>query len=668
MDKPDFNDALYKIESEPLSWKHIKVMLISGSSFFTDAYDLFVIGVVLLMIIPIFNLTPAESGIVASAALFGAVVGPLIFGYIGDRFGRVFSYWTTVLILVIGAIGSAFSFSAIELTIWRFILGIGIGGDYPLTSTIMAEYANRKDRGKLIASVFSMQGFGIMVGVGLAFLLLFLGISPEIAWRILVGAGAIPPILTLNARRKLYETPRFVLFKKGTEVDLSTRNLDYQKSDIGKETYTLLPINFTKSIGTKWKLLFGASIAWFLLDVSYYGTGIFTPYLASLFGFKGLYAAVEASAITVILTAVPGYLVAVALIDKQGRKSMQAIGFLVMSIAFGILYFFGNQILNFSPYVFFLIYGLTFFFTNYGPNTTTYVYPVELFPTPYRARAHGIASMSGKLGAAISVLLFPFLISYMGKFGVIGLLAFVALLGSIITFLLLPETKQKFLTETSGESELILITSTLSNEFTELSNHMIASSKTLRDELMNEKINSFELFQKIKLEEHNADQNVHKIMDYIANTKISSIMYLDISHLARRLDDIIDTIEAVAARFYIYDLSYADKFMKEFSNYIVQCTVLVDKSLSELKNLLAIKSVPERINALYKEATNIENLADDLLRTSLKELMKLKDAVTIIKLKEVYEDLEAVTDGCVDVLDIVSDIALRFMYEIKGLF
>jgi len=189
MDKPDFNDALYKIESEPLSWKHIKVMLISGSSFFTDAYDLFVIGVVLLMIIPIFNLTPAESGIVASAALFGAVVGPLIFGYIGDRFGRVFSYWTTVLILVIGAIGSAFSFSAIELTIWRFILGIGIGGDYPLTSTIMAEYANRKDRGKLIASVFSMQGFGIMVGVGLAFLLLFLDISPEIAWRILVGAA-----------------------------------------------------------------------------------------------------------------------------------------------------------------------------------------------------------------------------------------------------------------------------------------------------------------------------------------------------------------------------------------------------------------------------------------------------------------------------------------------
>lgn len=665
MSRLDSHDVLYKIESEQLSWKHIRVMLISGASFFTDAYDLFVIGVVLLMIIPIFNLSAAESGIVASTALFGAVIGPLIFGYIGDKFGRVFSYWTTVLILVIGAIGSAISFSAIELAIWRFILGIGIGGDYPLTSTIVGEYANRKDRGKLIASTFAMQGFGIMAGVGLAFLLLYLGIPADIAWRILVGAGAIPPILTLNARRKLYETPRFSLFKGDSSGNI-TKDLEYQNLKSSVESYTLMPIDFSKFIEKRWKLLVGASLTWFLLDVSFYGTGIFTPYLASLFGFTGLYSSVEASAITIILTAVPGYWVAVALIDKQGRKSMQAIGFLIMSICFGILYFFGNQILNFSLYIFFLIYGLTFFFTNYGPNTTTYVYPVELFPTPYRARAHGIASMSGKLGAAISVLLFPLLINLMGKFGVIGLLALVSLLGSIITFLFLPETKQKFLTETSGENELILITSTLSNEFTELSSHMIASAKILKDSLSNERIDSFTLFNKIKMEEHEADQNVHKIMDYIANTKISSIMYLDISHLARRLDDVIDTIEAVAARFYIYDLSYADNFMKEFGNHIMQCTLLVDKSLNELKNLLGMKSSLERINALYKEATNIENLADDLLRTSLKELMKYKDAVAIIKFKEIYEDLEAVTDRCVDVLDIVNDITLRFMYELKS--
>jgi Sugar (and other) transporter. len=111
-------DILDKLESAHLSWQHIKVMLISGASFFTDAYDLFVIGVVLLMIIPIFNLDSTLAGLVASSALFGAVIGPIIFGYIGDKFGRVFSYWTTVLILVIGALGSAFSFSVLELIAW----------------------------------------------------------------------------------------------------------------------------------------------------------------------------------------------------------------------------------------------------------------------------------------------------------------------------------------------------------------------------------------------------------------------------------------------------------------------------------------------------------------------------------------------------------------------
>ena len=186
-----------------------------------------------------------------------------------------------------------------------FILGIGIGGDYPLTSTIVGEYANRKDRGKLIASTFAMQGFGIMAGVGLAFLLLSLGITSDIAWRILLGAGAIPPILTLNARRKLYETPRFNIMKGDKKFN----------SDI--EHYTLLPVGFKYYAEKKWKIILGTSLTWFLLDVSFYGTGIFTPYLASLFGFSGLFASVKASALTIILTAVPGYWVAVALIDRR---------------------------------------------------------------------------------------------------------------------------------------------------------------------------------------------------------------------------------------------------------------------------------------------------------------------------------------------------------------
>jgi len=107
--------------------------------------------------------------------------------------------------------------------------------------------------------------------------------------------------------------------------------------------------------------------------------------------------------------------------------------------------------------------------------------------------------------------------------------------------------------------------------------------------------------------------------------------------------------------------------MKELSNHIFNCVIIVDKSLSELNNLLARKSGQDRIMALYKEATNIENMADDLLRISLRDLMKISDPIKIIKFKEIYEDLETITDRCVDVLDIISDITLRFIYSLKSL-
>ncbi|MCL5008453.1 MAG: MFS transporter, partial [Candidatus Marsarchaeota archaeon] len=98
----DFS-SINKLEGERFSKSHIRIMLIAGMGFFTDAYDLFIIGIVLLMIKPIFNLSATQIGLVASAALFGAVIGPVIFGSIGDRFGRRPVYWITIVILIIGA-------------------------------------------------------------------------------------------------------------------------------------------------------------------------------------------------------------------------------------------------------------------------------------------------------------------------------------------------------------------------------------------------------------------------------------------------------------------------------------------------------------------------------------------------------------------------------------
>ena len=570
--------AIRKTEGESFSRKHVRVMLVAGMSFFTDAYDLFIIGIVLIMIKPIFGLSAAQIGLVASAALFGAVIGPVIFGVIGDKFGRKSAYWLTVTILIIGALGSATSLDYIQLVIWRFVLGIGIGGDYPLSATIVAEYSNKKDRGKMIASTFAMQGFGLVAGVGIGFLLLSTGLSVSIIWRLLLAFGAIPTLLILKQRTKILETPWFNLMKGSTSYAKTTdssapRKALFHASSIPSRRPPA--ISFRRFIKTKWQIVLGTSLTWFLMDISYYGTAIFTPYLAMLFGFSGIFASTQISALILILAAVPGYWVAVALIDKQGRKSMQVIGFLAMGLCFMLLFLSGNALLTGSMVSFFAIYGLSFFFTNYGPNTTTYVYPTELYPTSLRARGHGIAAMSGKLGAALSALFFPVLLIQIGKFNLIGILGALAFTGAVLTMLLLPETKKRSLLETSAEGELSIITADLHNEFDSLLSNIYDTSFMLKNMLNSAGINSDKCFKTAKQNEHAADTNVRNIINYVSETRVNTRIYTDISHLARRLDDIIDGEKTLASRLYVYKINKPDGFMANFSAINMECVALV---------------------------------------------------------------------------------------------
>jgi len=654
--------ASEELENMPMTLSHIKVMLISGVSFFTDAYDLFVIGVILIILRPILSLSTFQLGMLASAALFGAVIGPLIFGTIGDKIGRKYAYWITMLILIIGALGSATSSGFVSLFLWRLFLGIGIGGDYPLSSTIVAEYANKNDRGKLISSTFAMQGFGIIAGIGLAFLLLFTNVPVGITWRLLLAFGAVPALLIIYARTKLSETPLYNISRgKIGEASSTITDLKYGKLQAASSTEAAVKhrtISFSEFLKRRWQVVLGTSLTWFLMDISYYGTSIFTPYMTTLIGFKGVFAPTAASAMLLLFSAVPGYWLAVALIDKEGRKPMQSIGFLAMGAAFVALALFGKSLLNGDMLLFFIIYGITFLFTNYGPNTTTYVYPVELYPTNLRARGHGIAALSGKLGAAISALFFPLLIVSIGKFGLLFLLGIIAFIGLAATVLLLPETKQKSLLETSKEMELVMVGEILYKEFESMATHIKKVSELLDLEMHDSKLYK-STFKKIKAEEHSADLDVKQIMYYLTNVKSNTLLYIDISHLAARLDDIIDIIEAAAARISIYNVPPTPN-MRGFSLTIKKSAVLVGEGIEFLNLLLQNQVKIAEVSELYRRVSAQENKGDEILRNSLAEIMKLNDTKEVIKYKEIYDLLEMVTDKCVDVIDVISDIALRY--------
>ena len=227
-----------EMDNAGISKEHWKIMFISGMGFFTDAYDLFIIGVVMALLKPMWHVGKVEEGLVDSTALLAAAIGALLFGRVADMVGRKRIYGVEVLVLAAGAIACAFSPNIWWLIGFRFILGIGIGGDYPVSSTIMSEYAGKAHRGLLVTLVFAMQAAGLIVGPLLAAGMLATSISHDIIWRILVSAGAIPALAVYWSRRHLKETPRFLKaagheedeagkLKKASHFDKKTHSVSF---------------------------------------------------------------------------------------------------------------------------------------------------------------------------------------------------------------------------------------------------------------------------------------------------------------------------------------------------------------------------------------------------------------------------------------------------------
>lgn len=440
---------------------HWKIMFISGMGFFTDAYDLFIIGVALTLLKPIWHLSPFEVSVLGSTSLLAAAVGATFFGRVADVLGRKRIYGFEVLVLAAGAIASAFSPSIWWLVVFRFILGVGIGGDYPVSATIMSEYAGTKVRGMLISLVFAMQGVGLIVGPLVAMALIAAGVSHDLAWRIMLALGAIPALSVFYMRRKLNETPRFAALagamhdaQRAADRALGVHDdpaLDEGPKREGRHMLEELKVYLKDRVMLRW--LIGASLAWFLLDVAYYGNTLSSPLVVHAINPHA--SLLTNTAITLAIFAVaafPGYLIAAITIDRLGRKVIQGFGFLLMGLAFAAMALLPGGAQAVVPFI--LLYGISYFFAEFGPNTTTFVYPAEIFPARIRTTSHGITATSGKIGAFIGTFAFPLLMAHYGLPGAMGTVAAVAILGLLVTWWLLPEPKGESLEEISRDDLL----------------------------------------------------------------------------------------------------------------------------------------------------------------------------------------------------------------------
>ncbi|XP_073272460.1 low affinity inorganic phosphate transporter 3-like [Primulina huaijiensis] len=494
---------------------HFKAIVIAGMGFFTDAYDLFIISLVSKLLGRIYYtkpgapkpgiLPPGVSAAVTGVALVGTLCGQLFFGWLGDKMGRKKVYGITLVLMVACSLASGLSFGSTPkgvlttLCFFRFWLGFGVGGDYPLSATIMSEYANKKTRGAFIAAVFAMQGIGILFSgvvslvVSAAFDHKFNSPSyqsdpaastppqADYLWRIVLMVGAIPAALTYYWRMKMPETARYTALvaknaklaaqdmRKVLNAEIEAEEEIVQRISLKESNnFGLFSKEFVRRHGIH---LFGTTSTWFLLDIAFYSQNLFQKDVLSDIGWipkaetmsavGEVFRIAKAQTLIALCGTVPGYWFTVAFIDSMGRFAIQMMGFFFMTVfmfAIGIPYSHWRT----HRVGFVVMYGLTFFFANFGPNATTFVVPAEIFPARLRSTCHGISAAAGKAGAIIGAFGFLYAAQdphapspgYPPGIGVkksLIILGVINALGMLCTFAV-PEAKGRSLEEASKEN------------------------------------------------------------------------------------------------------------------------------------------------------------------------------------------------------------------------
>nr|OQO21923.1 Repressible high-affinity phosphate permease [Rachicladosporium sp. CCFEE 5018] len=510
--------ALAEIDKAPFGWYHVRAIVVAGIGFFTDAYDIFAIGLVTAMLGVVYwqddNLSAAKRGVIPSASdtaikvatSGGTVIGQLGFGYLADVVGRKKMYGLELILIIFATTAQALASDSRSISIvgiiifWRVLMGIGIGGDYPLSSIITSEFATTKWRGAMMGSVFAMQGIG-QFAAGLVSLIVVSGFKESLLtakgpatcsgvcqlavdkmWRVIIGFGAVPGCVALYYRLTIPETPRYTfdvsrdVVKAGSDVKayLSSKPEgvpdEVMRSSEMRNTAQQMEVpkaSWSDFIGHygQWKygkVLLGTAGSWFFLDVAFYGVSLNNATILQAIGYASgktmyevFYNTAVGNLILVCAGAIPGYWVTVATVDTVGRKPIQYMGFALLTVLFCIMGFGYHKI---GEKGLLACYVLAQFFFNFGPNSTTFIVPGECFPTRYRSTSHGISAASGKVGSILAqVLIGPLRVRGATPTNkspwlnhVMEIYALFMFCGLFTTFLI-PETKRKTLEQLAGE-------------------------------------------------------------------------------------------------------------------------------------------------------------------------------------------------------------------------
>ncbi|SDI95108.1 MFS transporter, putative metabolite transport protein [Ferrimonas sediminum] len=419
---------------------HRKIMLWGSGGPFLDGYILVIIGIALEQLIPQMQLDSNWIGLVGASTLVGLFVGTALFGYIADLFGRKLMFLIDIIAIGALSIATIFVSSPMELVIMRFLIGVVIGADYPIATSMVAEFSPTKHRAFTMGFIALMWYVGATCANAVGYMLYDL----EDGWRWMLGSGVIPCLVILLGRFHLPESPRW-LMQKGRIEECKQVMATYFGKEIALDVEEKKPTRY-RDIFEKRNLrmvIFTGTI-WSCQIIPMFAIYTFGPQIIGLLGLHdGKDAALGNILISVFFIA--GCVPAMYWLNSIGRRPLLIGSFAIMTAALAVLGIVPNPGIGLVIAAF----GLYAFFSG-GPGILQWLYPNELFPTEIRASAVGAVMAFSRIGTILSTYALPL---FMAKYGVSMTMlmgAVVSLVGFFISVTMAPETRGLALTETSS--------------------------------------------------------------------------------------------------------------------------------------------------------------------------------------------------------------------------
>jgi Arabinose efflux permease len=428
------------LETDKLRGFHVRITALTFGANFSDGYALGSIGIALTLIGPGMAMSSMWSGLIASSVLIGIFVGSITCGWLGDKFGRRLVYMLDFILIAVASGAQFFVQEPEWLFILRLLIGFGVGADYALGPTLVAEFVPAKYRGGLLASLTVAW----TVGYTVAF---FIGtwistLSSDSGWRWLLASGAIPAVIVLLLRLGTPESPRWLISQGRIEA---ARAVVEKYLPGAMDVDEIAATKIDTAPGRYRDLFRGRNLRNTLFGTIFYNAQVI-PYFA-IYTFLpiillslGMDEDGFASGVLLNIFLLLGGVAGLWAVAKIGRRPLVIWTFGIMAVALAVV-----SLGEHAPLWLVLPAFLVFTFVMSGSSNLDQVYPPELFPTPVRAAGVGLLNGVSRIGSAIGTFLLPVTLADWGITGTLLCMAAILVVGMVVSIFMAPETSRSTL-------------------------------------------------------------------------------------------------------------------------------------------------------------------------------------------------------------------------------